>query len=506
MTPMAPPAEKHATPRRLETRFAFLDGALGGLLAWERRFVAGVMSPGVTVGALSMSRGNGKTALCGALAASVLHPEGDFHAPGREVVCVAGSHGQARLIFEDVLRIVDPPAGRTEWKIWNQLGGARIEHLASGARVRCLGSDPRRAHGIRPWLAILDEGAQWPSATGEKMVAALQTSLGKVEGSRMIAIGTRPDSPSHWFARLLSGGADYCEVYSGDPGGDPMSWREVVRANPSLPAMPALRKQLHAERERARRDPAELASWKALRLNLGTSDTTESVLLDADQWAAAEGDASPTGPCIWGVDLGGTVSGSAVSAYWPETGRLDALMAFPRRPDLRDRGLRDGVGRLYLDCHAEGRLLTLGGEAVDYPSLFRAALRRFGPPAALIADRWKRGELRDSLVGADVPGAPVDLRGQGFKDGAEDVRRFRRAFAEGKVAPVPSLLLRSGMAEARTVSDPAGNQKLAKSSQGGRRERARDDMVAAAILAVSAGQRWKLRPAEPMEWVRVSAQ
>ena len=36
----------------------------------------------------------------------------------------------------------------------------------------------------------------------------------------------------------------------------------------------------------------------------------------------------------------------------------------------------------------------------------------------------------------------------GYRDGAEDVRQFRRACAEGKVAPSPSLLLRSAMSEA----------------------------------------------------------
>ena len=86
----------------------------------------------------------------------------------------------------------------------------------------------------------------------------------------------------------------------------------------------------------------------------------------------------------------------------------------------------------------------------------------------------------------------------GFKDGAEDVRGFRKGCADGRVVPVPSLLLRSAMAEARTVSDPAGNAKLCKGSQGGRRVRARDDAAAAAILAVAAGARTPLDP--PRRW------
>ena len=80
-------------------------------------------------------------------------------------------------------------------------------------------------------------------------------------------------------------------------------------------------------------------------------------------------------------------------------------------------------------------------------------------------------------------------RGQGFKDGSEDVRGFVAGCLDGKVRPAKSLLLRSAMAEARTVSDPAGNRKLSRKGEGGRRQLARDDAAAAAILAVAEGIR-----------------
>ena len=81
----------------------------------------------------------------------------------------------------------------------------------------------------------------------------------------------------------------------------------------------------------------------------------------------------------------------------------------------------------------------------------------------------------------------VDLRGQGFKDGAEDVRAFRRACLDGKVHPVPALILSSAVSQARVISDPAGNENLSKKAEGGRRMRARDD--AAAIVGVSLAER-----------------
>ncbi len=150
--------------------------------------------------------------------------------------------------------------------------------------------------------------------------------------------------------------------------------------------------------------------------------------------------------------------------------------------------MRDGVGGLYAECARRGELITLGRHTVDV-----AALDRFGRPARIVADRWREADLREALDAAGVPLAALELRGMGFRDGAEDVRGFRKACADRRVVPAPSLLLRSAMAEARTVSDPSANAKLSKGSQGGRRARARDD-AAAAILAVAAGVRTPLAP------------
>lgn len=61
---------------------------------------------------------------------------------------------------------------------------------------------------------------------------------------------------------------------------------------------------------------------------------------------------------------------------------------------------------------------------------------------------------------------PLIVRSQGFADGAADMRDFRRACLRDQVRPVKSLLMRSAMSEARTVGDPAGNERLAKSSGG----------------------------------------
>ena len=327
------------------------------------------------------------------------------------------------------------------------------------------------------------------------MLAAIRTGLGKVPGSRLIALGTRPVSDAHWFAGMLAGGAAFSQTHAAEDGDDVFSMATIHKANPSLKHLPSLRKRLMLEREEAKRDPVMLASWKSLRLNMGTSDTQEALLLDAGVWEAAEGDAPAEGSTAWGIDLGTTAAQSAISCYFTSTGRLDAVACFPTEPSLAERGLRDGCGDSYIRSYERNELMLAGEFVSDVKALLRECLARWGAPDVVVSDRWREGELREALQAAGIPLARLDLRGQGYKDGGEDVRAFRKAVLDGKVTPVKSLLMRSAMAEARCISDPAGNAKLSKKTKGGRRLRARDDAAASSILAVSAGSRRPQRAA-----------
>ena len=463
------------------------------VLPWQRRFVRGAFAPGAATAALSVARGNGKTALLSAVACATL--DGPLMVPRGETVIVASSFMQATIAFEHTVAFLgDKLKDRRRWRLWQSGQLARIEDRETGATVRCLGSDPKRAHGLAPSLVLADEPAQWPSSTGDRMLAALRTAAGKQPDSRFVALGTRPSAHDHWFARLLAGGADYAQCHAAGDDDPPFQRRTWARANPSLAHMPDLERTIRKEAAEARSDEMAFPQFRALRLNGGTSDALEALLLEAGTWAAHEGNADRRGRCVWGVDLGTNAAMSAISSFWPDTGRLEVLAAFPHDPPLSERGLRDGVGRLYLDCHDRGDLMLAGDRAVDIGQLLRAALDRFGPPAALAADRWREAELRDALGRAGVPPASLITRGQGFKDGAEDVRDFRRACLEGKVTAARSLLLRYAIGEARVIMDPSANAKLAKSSEGGRRARARDDAAAAAIMAIGAGVRQPSMP------------
>ena len=340
-------------------------------------------------------------------------------------------------------------------------------------------------------MIIVDEPAQFATNTAEECYGVLRTAMGKIDGSRMVALGTRPlEGQEHFFNDMLSS-ADYSQIHAADKDGGFFQRRSWEKACPSLRhGMPALLAEIRDEAARAQKNPALLATFKALRLNLGTSPVTMNHVIDSETWASIERKTGErSGRYVLGLDLSDGAALCGAAGYWPRTGALEGLAAFPAVPSLAERGLRDGVGKLYVRCSERGELFTTPGQAVDVALLLRRVLQAWGRPAAVVADRYRERDLREALEAVNFPMADLILRGQGFKDGSEDIRGFRRACLTGRCVPVESLLLRSAFSEAVTVPDPAGNEKLAKGTQGGRRMRARDDVAAAAILAVAEGVR-----------------
>ena len=464
------------------------------LLSWQKRFLKGAFSTSGDA-ALSIGRGNGKSTLIAAICTAYLGGPLRALAGRSEVIAVASSFEQGRIIYEHVLAFLRESGhtltNRKIWRVQDSANRASITYLPTGIRLRCIGSDPRRAHGLAPVLVIADEAAQWEPSKAERMHSALRTAMGKIPGARLIAIGTRPDSTDHFFSKLLAGGADYTQIHAAektDPPGLKKTW---LKANPSLPFMPELEMRIRGEWKAARKDSALLPGFQALRLNAGTPDAEQSTLLEADTWSEIETErAAMTGPLVLGLDLGTSAAMSAGAGYFPQSGALKAFAVFPELPSLADREVKDGTPeRLYRNMAARGELLIAGLRVADISALLREALRRWGAPAFLVVDRWRVAELREVLQKISFPVCGLSIRGQGFRDGGEDVRLFRKAVLGGKVRPEESLLLRSAMAEARVMTDPAANAKLSKRTQGGRRANAKDDAAAAAILAVAEGAR-----------------
>ena len=221
-----------------------------------------------------------------------------------------------------------------------------------------------------------------------RMLAALKTSRGKIERSKMLWLGTRPSTPEHPFQRALDGhGTGFQITYAAPLDAPPFQRRTWKRANPGLDVLPDLEDTIREEAQDARVDPDALASFRALRLNQGVPDTERLVLLDAEAWRRAgrlgPPDAEERGGYVLGIDLGTSAAMSAAAAYHRD-GRLEAVAVFPEIPGLAERGLADGVGSAYVRMAERGELLVRGRRVSDISALLAEVLARWGRPSAVV--------------------------------------------------------------------------------------------------------------------------
>ncbi len=478
------------------------EGVGGSLTLWP--WEADVLSrlealPGGELG-LTVAAGAGKTALAAAICAAAV--AGPLAQPRGSVIGVAGSFTQALILADHVQAFLRPitDADPDRWRVLRSEGAALVEDRKTGAQFRAREASARTLHGSAPSLIVADEPAQWQATQAAAIYSAIRSRLGKLPGSRLFAIGTRSADPQHWFSRLLVRSGI---VYAADPEADPFDPATWEAANPSLPYLPALRAVYEREAAEAHADPSLLPAFRALRCNMGAVDHEIAVLIEAADWQRCEADILPAalGPAVWGVDLSGGDAMASISAFWPQTGRVESIAAFPEIPSLADRARTDAAD--YQTMHADGDLLVMGSRVVPVSELIGAALRRWGRPARIVADYHHERELREALDAVQFPPAALTTASMGgLKDSPGRVRDFRRAVKGGKVWAQPRLLIRQSLANARTVSDSMGEERMVKGGVTGRRRTARDDVAVSIVAAVSEGARLPAAPArQRRHWV-----
>lgn len=461
------------------------------LAQFQKTFVRGALDPGNMVAVLSIGRGNAKTALAAGLALGAVMGEWDKQ-PKREILLAARNRDQAKTAFNFLVGFIErlPRAKRALFTIRR---GSRLEveyEGASGGLARCIAADGRSVLGGAPTMAILDERAAWEREKGDALENAILSGLGKRNGKALIISTSAPDD-ANTFSRWLDAPPPGTYVQEHRPAyGSPADDAEsLLVANPgAVEGIGASVEWLQAQARRAiARGGSALSSFRNLNRNERVSADNRSVLITVDEWLAAEVSELPAraGACILGVDLGGSRSMSAAALYWPETGRLEAVGTFPAVPSLADRGASDGVSSRYVDMKERGELVTMGDNTVPPGPWLAEVVNRAGGAtiSCVVGDRFRHAEFVEAMAKANLR-VPFIWRGFGWKDGSEDIERFRRALFDGHVKTLPSLLLRSAFSDAITLVDPAGNHKLAKA-----RSLGRIDAAAAAILAISEGAR-----------------
>lgn len=489
------------------------EGKMAGkpvkLASYQRQFIVGALSPGVMIGCLSIGRGNGKTALSAGLAlADVMGELTDQ--PKREVILAARNRDQAKIAFQFIVGFVEGLPDEEQERFTIRRGSKlEIEYSGNGGGLaRCIAADGKSILGGAPTLAILDERAAWDRDKGDNLENAILSGLGKRDGRALIISTSAPDD-ANTFSRWLDEPPPGTFVQEHRPAfGLPADDLEsLLVANPgSKEGIGSTAEWLVAQASRAiARGGSALSSFRNLNRNERVSTEDRSMLVTIDEYLAAEvapDDLPPRdGPCVLGVDLGGSRSMSAAALYWPVTGRLEAIGTFPCKPGLADRGAADGVSGRYSEMQERGELTTMGDTTVPVGRWLAdvVAMTDGQGIACIVGDRFRHAEFTEAMRAAGLERVPFIWRGFGWRDGAEDIERFRRALFEGLVKTQPSLLLRSAFADAITLVDPAGNHKLAKA-----RSLGRIDAAAASVIAVAEGARMVNRPSRKgrvAQWV-----
>ncbi|WP_448326128.1 terminase large subunit domain-containing protein [Sulfitobacter sp. M13] len=471
------------------------------LANFQRNFIKGTFSKQIMVGVLSIGRGNAKTALSAGLAlAELVGAMQERPQPKREIILAARNRDQAKIAFNFLLGFIQGMSEADQANFIIRRGSKlEVEFEGNGGGVaRVIAADGKSVLGGAPTLAIMDERAAWEREKGDSLENAILSGLGKRDGRALIISTSAPDDTntfSRWMDEPPPG--TFVQEHRPPMGLPADDLESLLIANPgAAEGIGSTSEWLVSQARRAiARGGSALSSFRNLNRNERTSTEDRSQLVTVDEWMSAEVDPDELpkreGPCVLGIDLGGSRSMSAAAFYWPSTGRLEALGTFPSFPGLADRGASDGVSDRYSQMHERGELSVMGENTVPPGPWLAEIVRQLDgiTPVCIVGDRFRHAEFVEAMQAAGLSRVPFIWRGFGWKDSAEDIERFRRALFDGEVKVAPSMLLRFAFADAITLVDPAGNHKLAKA-----RSLGRIDAAAATVVAIAQGARMKAAP------------
>jgi phage terminase large subunit-like protein len=477
----------------IETEMKIPTGPKAGqpmkLAPYMKSFVRGSLRSSVSIGVLSVARGNAKSAMAAAIAVAELF--GKFKdQPRREILIAASKRDQAEVAWTYCLGLIRSMPDDVQERIKVRYSPKLEIELDGEHKIRAIAADGGGILGTSPTLVIMDERAAWPEPKGSTLENALLTGALKRAG-RTLIISTSAATDAHPFSRWLDDETEgvYRQEHRAPATSQPDDLKAIKAANPGARygIGPKLSDLQTAARRAMSRGGSSLAAYRLLHLNERISDSTNEPLVNLDDWYQVEVETLPkkAGPLVVGLDLGGSASMSAAAFFWPQTGRLETRGWFPSRPGLEDRGARDGVGGLYRSMKNEGTLDTLGDSTVPVAA-WLSAVQAFAdgyPIEAICYDTFKQSEIQDGLRAAGINARPV-LRRFGPFDGGEDAERFRRAVYDKHIASPETYLMRAALADAVCKRDAQLNPCLDKGRSTGR-----IDAVSAAVLAVGEGSR-----------------
>lgn len=315
---------------------------------------------------IEAAKGAGKTPL---LASILLYGLMFDDEPGAQIVCAARSRDQARLMYDDAVKMARASVLADRLEINKQ----SITDLATQSWIRPVSAEAQTLEGKRVHMAGIDEVWTHPNADVVNAIrkgikARRQPLILEITNSGWdrssvcwehheysIAVARGIVANDEWFSYV-------CALDEGDdPFASEVCW---PKANPNLDvSLP--RTYLRGEVERARGMPSE--TGELLRKNFCVWTQQQTRFIPMDRWLAiterTPDDALAGVPCWAGLDLGQSDDLSAFVAVW----RLaDGNVAVRCRVWIPEATLRARPDRPYESWQRVGVLEVTEGETTDY--------------------------------------------------------------------------------------------------------------------------------------------
>ena len=435
------------------------------LLDFQRAFVRGVYGNlddlgrrRVRLAALSVARGNGKSALLAGL--SLAHLLGPMAEPYGEAYAAALDREQAGVLYRMVRAYIEATpwmAAAVNIKDWHK----EVVVEESQSVWRALTSDARKAHGLAPSFWIADEVAQWKS---RELWDNLATGMGKRAQALGVTISTQAADDLHFFSEMLDAEPNptvYVQLHAAPRDcalDDRKAW---AAANPALGVF--LNEDQFADAAaRAMRSPSFEPSFRLLNLNQRVA--AEGRFIEEADWLA---NGEPFDPvelegmaCYGGLDLSSTRDLTAFSLWFPEAGKLLTWHWVPS-DTIAERSERDRVP--YPRWADEGWIERTPGRATDRQAIVRrlADVRQSYDVKAIAFDRWRFEDLGKLLSDEGIELPLVEFV-PGVKTYAPACDAFERAVLSRRMQHNMNPLLRWQAGNVIIEQDAAGNRKPSK--------------------------------------------
>lgn len=330
-----------------------------------------------------IARKNGKSTDLAGTGLYMLVGDGEA---GAEVYCAATKKDQARIVFEEALRMrkASPALSKRIQKFKNNMN---VPETAS--KMEALGADEDTTDGLNISCGLVDELHAHKS---RGMWDVLDTATGARKQALLWAITTAGfdhesicAKQNEYAKKVLEGLIEddtlFAFIATLDDDDDPFDEANWIKANPNLGVSVKL-DDLRRQANKAKNDPSSLNSFLRLRLNRWTSQETAAIKMD--DWNACVGfpltEHDPVSlrreqekelegrDCIIAVDLASTEDIAAALKLFPAENSGRPYIVLPRFyiPEGNvERLIRDR--RLPYDVWIRDGFLTVTeGNVIDY--------------------------------------------------------------------------------------------------------------------------------------------